>query len=121
MLLVGAVVLLAAASLSLNLADVQKMLVGAVISLSSAAVAYYFSSTAASEARRDLLSATSTKTTTPDLVNKTIEEAQKSIEGTGFSLKVPNNANATGIIDSQSPMPGTPVDRWQVIEVTKLK
>ncbi|MDP9903297.1 PASTA domain-containing protein [Arthrobacter bambusae] len=120
-LLVGSVTLMAAASLTLSDqsgADLQKMLVGAVISLSSAAVAFYFASASATEARKDLLSATSTKAVVPDLVSKTVDQARQLISGTAFTLKVPDNTAGDKVIVTQNPPPGTFTDRWQQIEIT---
>jgi hypothetical protein len=63
-------------------ADTRNLLIGGVISLSSGAVAYYFAFSGATEARRDLLAATSGMAYVPNLVVKNLEEAQRIMSGT---------------------------------------
>jgi hypothetical protein len=105
LVLVGTLVVLAAGSMSIGNTQTRNLLVGGVVSLASAAVAYYFSSKAATEARRDLLKATS-GTAVPDLVGKTFDEAAQIISLTPLVLVRPDPVPA-GPIKSQEPKAGT--------------
>jgi PASTA domain len=104
--LVGTLVLLAAGALTLGDKQTRNLLIGGVVSLSSAAVAFYFSSTGAKEARRDMMKATS-GTTVPDLVGKTFMEAQAAISLTSLMLVKPDPDPQTKKITSQRPEAGT--------------
>ena len=111
-LLVGAIVILAAASLGGADEQSRNILIGGVISLSSTAAAFYFASSGATEARQDLLQATgqSKPIQVPDLVGKTIDEANAILSRSGLSLllwdpKPPGDA----VITAQNPAAGTTV------------
>jgi hypothetical protein len=124
MLLVGAIFVLAAASLGMKeSADLQKLLVGAVISLGSAAGAYYFASSGASEARRDMLQFNLGRAKVPELEGKTVREAQALIAGTSFALKLPSPApDADGIVVKQDPPAGTDTggsEQIRIVETAK--
>lgn len=106
--LVGTLVILAAASLSLKDEQTRNLLVGGVVSLSSAVVAFYFASSGATEARRDLLNATS-GTQVPDLEGKTFSEAQAIISLTSLALAKPDPASGSNPIKTHEPKAGTTV------------
>lgn len=105
LVLVGTVVVLAAGSMTVGSNQTRNLLVGGIVSLASAAVAFYFSSKAATEARRDLLKATS-GTAVPDLVGKSFEDAAQTISLTPLVLVKPDPVPATKI-KSQEPKAGT--------------
>ncbi|PTT67012.1 hypothetical protein [Arthrobacter sp. HMWF013] len=117
LLLVGSVVIITAASLAMDDPDLQKSLVGAVISLSSAAVGFYFASAEATDARRDLLKSTAQTVQVPDLKGMTIEAAKDVVKTVPLSLIVPPDldpsSHKTTHIGSQFPPAGLtkgPVD-----------
>lgn len=93
LVLVGTLVVLAAGSMSVGDAQTRNLLIGGVVALASAVVAYYFSSKAATEARRDLLKATS-GTIVPDLVGMTFEQAAQTLNLTPLVLATPDPAPA---------------------------
>src|SRR5262249_10222147 len=107
LLLVGTVVILAAASLPLDADDQSRnILIGGVVSLGSGAVAFYFASSNAKEARRDLLRATA-GVTIPEPGDKTLQQAQALMSRTGLILDVINDAAAAeGIVVEQHPAAG---------------
>lgn len=118
-LLVGAVLILAAASLSMDDADTRNLLIGGVVSLSSAAVAFYFSSTVATEARRDLMAATMGVEQVPDLKGKSLTDAQAIMSGSRLVLAVTNPpAPAGALVTKQDPPAGTSVKGAHSVTVT---
>ncbi len=115
LILVGTLVVLAAASMSKGDEQTRNLLVGGVVSLSSAAMAFYFSSKGATEARRDLLKATS-GTLVPDLTGKTLALAQEMVSATSLMLVQPDPVPTDDkVVTSQEPKahtaaaPGTPL------------
>jgi hypothetical protein len=101
-------VILAAASLGWDDSTTRNILIGGVVSLSSAAAAFYFASTNATEARRDLMQATATGMPVPDLHGKTIDQATVALRGTGLKLVVWDGEPASnGPITKQMPLGGT--------------
>ncbi|WP_432878060.1 hypothetical protein ACQPYH_30075 [Kribbella sp. CA-245084] len=73
-ILVGGLILLTVWSMGFGNPEgqLQLLLTGAVISLSSAAVAFYFSSSGAADARKDLLTATGGRIIVPNLMNQRV-------------------------------------------------
>ncbi len=116
-LLVGTVVVLATASLTLADKETRNLLVGGVVSLASAAVAFYFASSGASEARRDLLKATG-RETVPNLKGRTFAEAQALVSLTSLALEKPPDPVPPGPIVDQVPAPETMVPPGQRLTVT---
>jgi hypothetical protein len=117
-LLVGTVLILAAASLTFDDAETRNLLVGGVVSLSSAAVAFYFASSGATEARRDLLTATAATGKVPNLIGKTVEEAQAVMSGTHLVLVLPDPRPVAGaVVSEQNPDAGTTVKGAQEVTV----
>jgi hypothetical protein len=118
-LLVGTVLILAAASLTFDDADTRNLLVGGVISLSSGAVAFYFASSGATEARRDLLKATGGSVAVPNLAGKTLAEAQQIMSGLSLRLDPPTPpADPAAPIATQDPIAGAVAGRGQSVRVT---
>lgn len=118
LLLVGTVLILAAASVTFEDADTRNLLIGGVISLSSAAVAYYFASSGATEARRDLLAATSGTAQVPNLVGKTLDEAGKIMGGTFLKLDEPvPPPDPAATVKKQDPLAGAVVRGGQSVKV----
>lgn len=118
-LLVGAVVVLAAASLSIEDAQARSLLVGGIVSLSSAAAAFYFASANATEARRDLLKATTEFLTVPDLTGRTTEQARVMATAMGLKLVLPTpTPDPAATIASQTPDPNTRIRSGESIAVS---
>ena len=121
LLLVGAVVILAAASLSIGDAAARNLLVGGVVSLSSAAAAYYFASSGATEARRDLMKATS-PASAPQLEGKTVNKAQIMMSGLVLALELPTPIpDPSKKILTQDPKPGTMISHHDPIKVVAVE
>jgi hypothetical protein len=120
-LLVGTLVIISVASLISSNADLQKTLIGPIVSLASAAAGFYFASANATDARRDMLNAATAHalTVAPDLTGKTLEQAQSLIARTDFTLKVDMpSPKPASIIQSQTPGAGEKVAPWQEIQVS---
>jgi hypothetical protein len=85
--LVGGLLILAAASFGLADETLRSTIIGGVVSASSAAVAFHFAGKAANEARRDLIKAqTGSRVEVPQLRGKTIEEARNEASARGLFL-----------------------------------
>jgi peptidoglycan/LPS O-acetylase OafA/YrhL len=118
-LLVGGVLILAVMSFELADEETRNLLVGAVISLASAAAAFYFASTTATEARRDLLSATVGSTAVPLLTGKTLVEAREVMSATHLRLTVQDDpARDASPVTSQEPAGGTSVKVGTTVEIS---
>lgn len=118
-LLVGTLLILAAASLTFDDAQARSLLVGGVVSLSSAAAAFYFASSGASEARRDLLTATGATAQVPNLVGKTLVEVHKIMSDHNLRLAPPDpQPGEAQVVGAQSPEAGTTVRSGQSVSVT---
>jgi uncharacterized membrane protein len=118
-LLVGTVLVLAAASLTFDDAEARNLLVGGVVSLSSAAVAFYFASSGATEARRDLLAATGATVEVPNLVGRTLADAYKIMSAHNLTL-TPSDPppGPTDVVSTQTPAAGTTVKTGRAVAVT---
>jgi hypothetical protein len=116
-LLVGAVVILAAASLTGDDSQTRNILVGGVVSLCSAAAAFYFASSGATEARRDLMKATSGAVEVPDVRGKTVADAKATLDAAGLTLLLWDSPAAGAVIDDQSPSAGTMISGWNSVTV----
>lgn len=116
-LLVGTVVILAAASLTLADPDTRNILVGAIVSLSSAVVAFYFASSGATDVRRDLLAATSGLQAVPDLVGKTVMEALATMGSSQLALVLPESQPAGSTVASQEPVAGSTIKGTRSVKV----
>jgi PASTA domain len=117
-LLVGSVVILAAASLTFADAETRNILVGAIVSLSSAVVAFYFASSGATEARRDLLAATGELQAVPDLVGKTVNEALAIMGSSHLALVLPEKQPPGSTVKTQDPKAGATVTGTRSVKVT---
>lgn len=106
LVLVGTLVVLAAASFSIDDDQTRNLLIGGVVSLSSGAVAFYFASSGATEARRDLLKATA-GILVPDLTGKTFQDAQAIVSQTSLQLTPPAApVDPQAIVATQEPAAG---------------
>ncbi|WP_116212944.1 PASTA domain-containing protein [Streptomyces olivoreticuli] len=98
----------------------QTLLLGAVATLASAVVAFYFSSRSAESARKDLLSAMSggPQMPVPNLVGMTVAEARSTMSASSLSLSVPQGAPDAGVIATQTPPAQEVVSPLQTVTVT---
>jgi len=120
LVLVGGLMILAGASFAAGVdAQTRNLLLGGVVASASAAVAFYFASRSAESARRDVLNAALGTEVVPDLVGKTVSEAQAVTSRGSLMLKLPDPAPAsTDKVKSQSHAAGTSAPRGTVITVT---
>lgn len=101
-------------------AEHQTLLLGAVATLASAVVAFYFSSRSADAARKDLLSAVSVgpQVSVPDLVGMTVSAAKSRMSASNMSLTLPQEVSEAAVIATQNPPPGEVVSPGRTITVT---
>jgi hypothetical protein len=101
-------------------AERQTLLLGAVATLASAVVAFYFSSRSAEAARKDLLSAINAgpQVPVPDLVGMTVAAAKSQMSASNVSLTLPQEAPEDAVIATQNPASGTVVSPGQTLTVT---
>lgn len=101
-------------------AEHQTLLLGAVATLASAVVAFYFSSRSAEAARKDLLSAVNVgpKVPVPDLVGMTVAEAKSQMSASNVSLTLPQEAPEDAVIATQNPASGTEAPPGQTVTVS---
>ena len=120
LVLVGGLMILAAASFAAGVdAQTRNLLLGGVVASASSAVAFYFASRSAESARRDVLNAALGAEVVPDLVGKTVSEAQAITSRGSLMLKLPDPAPAaTDKVETQSHPAGTSALRGTVITVT---
>jgi len=117
LILVGGLLILAGASFSIDDPQTRNLLIGGIVASASGAVAFYFASRGAQDARKDLLNAALGTEPVPKLVDMTVAQAQAAMSTSPLRLQSPNAAQPTDAIKTQSPDPGTPVQRGTVITV----
>ncbi|MEV4433083.1 PASTA domain-containing protein [Streptomyces sp. NPDC049585] len=100
----------------------QTLLLGAVATLASAVVAFYFSSRNSEAARKDLLTALNggPQIPVPDLVGMTVAAAKSTMSASSLSLSVPQDAQDTGVIAAQNPPAHEVVSPMQTVTVTLI-
>lgn len=114
--LVGGLIILTGASLNGHDSQATNLLIGGVVASASAAVAFYFASRSAQEARQDLLNAALGTETVPTLVGLSVAQAQVALSNTSLKLILPTPPPA-GNIATQSIQPGTTVVKGTAISV----
>ena len=119
LLLVGGLLILAGASFTLTDADSQtrNLLIGGIVASAAGAVAFYFASRGADEARKDMLSAAFGTETVPQLVGMTVDQAKSSMSVGPFALIVPQGAQPNTVITDQRPKGGSTVQRGSSVEI----
>jgi len=119
LVLVGGLVILAGASFTMGDTQTRNLLIGGVVASASGAVAFYFASRSAQDARRDLLNAALGTETVPKLVDLTVSQAQAAMSSGSLVLKLPEPVPAAEAkVATQSIAAGTSVPRGSVITVT---
>jgi hypothetical protein len=108
--LVGGLLIFVAASFWLDDTTLRSTLVGGVVANAGAAVAFYFASQSADQARKDILNASLPSTLVPDLAGMDQPAAQAAIAATPLSINVqpPNPAEKAQVV-AQTPAPNEPV------------
>src|SRR4051794_11629818 len=97
-----------AASFAIDDHNLRSTLIGGLVASSGAAVAFYFASKNADQARKDILDASFGTVTVPDLTGKTVDEARLISAHTAFELQVdPSNPAPTDEVKEQRPLGGT--------------
>jgi PASTA domain len=119
LVLVGGLIILAGASFSMGDVQTRNLLIGGLVASTSAAVAFYFASRGAQDARRDLLSATLGTETVPKLVDLTVSQAQAAMSSGALVLKLPEPVPAAdATVATQDIAAGTSVPRGTPVTVT---
>jgi len=122
LVLVGSLVLLAGASMDGGNEQTRNLLVGGIVASAASAVAFYFATRSAQEARRDILNAAFSTETVPDITNLDIARAQATMSRTSLVLKLPEVTPAAGAtITKQEPVPGTSVAKGTEVKVLETQ
>lgn len=88
--------------------DLRSTLVGGLTASVGSAVAFYFSAKSSEQARQDLLQASGTLETVPDLSGKTEADAAALLGRTSLKLVTsPADPAAGTVVPSQTPPPGS--------------
>ncbi|MDQ1246679.1 MAG: hypothetical protein QG597_1047 [Actinomycetota bacterium] len=123
-LVVGLLVL---AVMSFGIADstLRSTLIGGITASAGGAIAFYFSTKAAGDARRDLLSASAGEMVgVPDVVGQTVAQAQAlfaAMPGLKLAVRVEPSAATlalTDVVTAQTPLAGVRVGRDTTVTVT---
>jgi PASTA domain len=106
--LVGGLLVFCAVAFSIGDSALRSTLFGGLVASVGAAIAFYFSTKSAEQARQDVITAAVGTTTVPDLVNKTLDESRALVATTPLQLVV-GTAQAQGgdRVSGQSPAAGS--------------
>jgi hypothetical protein len=117
--LVSGLLMFCAAALSLGDTTLQSTLFGGLVASVGAAIAFYFSSKSAEQARQDVINATQPITSVPSLCGKTFAQAQAEMATTPLLLVVDDpSAKPIDPVLSQSPAAGSTVLSGSRVSVT---
>ena len=114
--LVAGLLLFCAASFALSDKTLRSTLFGGLVASVGAAVAFYFASKDSGQARQDILDAAFGTLAVPDLVGKSIGDAQILMSGMGLELQI-EPTGAQGNVKDQSPAAGASVRKGTAIVV----
>jgi hypothetical protein len=119
LILVLGLVLFSGVALFLSDTNLRSVLIGGLTASAGTAVAFYFSSKAADQARQDILNAAFGTETVPDLKGSTREVASSRLGQTSFQLVVdPASSTAEGAtVDSQMPLKDSQVRKGSQVVV----
>jgi hypothetical protein len=117
LVLVGGLMILAGASFSLADAQTRNLLIGGIVASASGAVAFYFASRVADDARKDLLNAAFGNDTVPQLVGMTVDQAKAAMSVGPLALKVPESAQPADPVKEQIPKAGSTVQRGSSVTI----
>lgn len=117
--LVGGLLLFCAASFEIDDTTLRSTLLGGLVASSSAAVAFYFASKSADQARTDILNASLPTTTVPFFMGKTISEVNALAATMPLHLvPTPPSPDSAWIVTSQKPQPNQAAPTGSSVEVT---
>jgi hypothetical protein len=117
--LVAALTLFCAIALSLNDSSLRSTLFGGLVTSVGAAVAFYFSSKSADQARQDVLTASLGTTDVPDLSGLTVTQARTELGKTPLQLALRDpSASDQAIVQTQVPSPESTVRSGSKVTVT---
>jgi PASTA domain len=119
--LVSALILFCAASFVVADTSLRSTLFGGLVASVGAAVAFYFASKSADQARHDILSAALGTSEVPNLIGKSIADARTQISETGlvFAKQDPSWDEAS-LIKTQTPDGGTMLRTGSKVTVTAV-
>jgi hypothetical protein len=106
--LVSGLLVFCAVALSLRDSQLQSTLFGGLVASVGAAVAFYFSTKSAEQARQDVMNASQTTTDVPNLHGLKVSDAQAELARTPLQLVLEQpSALLDDVVASQSPAAGT--------------
>jgi hypothetical protein len=117
--LVIGLLVLSAATFGISDQTLRSTLIGGLTASAGGAIAYYFSSKSAEQARQALIAAAFGKEVVPDLTGKTTDEARAILGGTTLKLSQEiTPPDSTAPIKSQDPAAGADAVKASTIKVT---
>ncbi len=118
--LVGGLVLFCAVTFTISNQQLQSTLFGALTASAGAAVAFYFSSKNADQARQDILNATFGTDTVPALKGDTKDQATAKLATSSFKLEIdPNSSTATdATVSTQAPPANSLARKGSTVTIT---
>jgi PASTA domain len=118
--LVAGLILFCAVTFAISNQSLQSTLFGALTASTGAAVAFYFSSKNADNARQDILNATFGTDSVPNLHGLTKDEATTALGSTAFKLEIDpaSSPAATATVSTQKPEANSPARKGSTIVVT---
>lgn len=124
MSLVVALVLFCAVAMGIGDGNLRSTLIGGLTASVGSAVTFYFSTKSSDQARQDVMQASGTLETVPDLTGKTEEEAAALLGRTQFKLQAVRTtppAPADSVVKTQTPEPGAKSPGGATVMVTMGK
>jgi hypothetical protein len=120
LILVAGLVLFCAVTFAINDSNLRSTVFGGLTASVGAAVAFYFSSKGADQARKDILSAAFGTETVPDLSNKTEADATAALGKTSLKLEVSPDSSGVdnAVIKTQRPPKDSVVTKGSSVVVT---
>jgi hypothetical protein len=118
--LVAGLVLFCAVTFAINDPNLRSTVFGGLTASVGAAVAFYFSSKASDQARKDILSATFGTETVPDLSKMTEADATTTLGKTSLKLQVSpdSSKDADAVVTTQQPPKDSVVTKGSTLVVT---
>lgn len=117
--LVGGLLVFCAAALSLGDSTLRSTLFGGLIASVGAAVAFYFSSKTAEQARQDIMSVAQTTTDVPSLNGLQVSDAQATMAKTPLQLVINGSGTPQDVVENQSPVAGTSIRSGSTVTVDR--
>ena len=116
--LVGGLLVFCAAAFALKDETLRSALIGGLVANAGAAVAFYFSTKSADQARQDVLSATQGTTNVPNLQGMSVADAKKEMASSPLQLVLDDpNAPPSHTVHTQTPAPGASVRTGSAVVV----